>query len=209
MLAKLHSIWLIHFVLPILLALIEASGWVVLYQYVVIHFPQITILEILVWKIQPEIRKSNVSTRFNFITKWLCNKVETRKDFRFHYFWLYFVYQNFQNGYFRISLFSILFETICSKWITQHIDTKLPYQKLLLKRKERGVQNESIKSSEVLPATTSFFIFIFLPSIWTSVKELIWCLFSMLCYHVSTFNRKTLPIFSKMISFFRKFFSKL
>ena len=23
---------------------------------------------------------------------WLCNKVETRKDFRFYYFWLYFVY---------------------------------------------------------------------------------------------------------------------
>ena len=30
-----------------------------------------------------------------------------RKDFRFHYFWLYFVYQNFQNGYFQISIFRI------------------------------------------------------------------------------------------------------
>ena len=111
----------------------------------VIHFPQITILEILVCKIQPEIMNSNFSTRFNFITKWLCNKAETRKDFRFHYFWLYFVYQNFQNGYFWVSLFSILFEVICGKWITQHIDTKLPCQKLLLKRREWGVQNESIK----------------------------------------------------------------
>ena len=88
---------------------------------------------------------SNFSTRFNFITKWLCNKAETRKDFRFHYFWLYFVYQNFQNGYFWVSLFSILFEVICGKWITQHIDTKLPCQKLLLKRRDWGVQNESIK----------------------------------------------------------------
>ena len=48
---------------------------------------------------------------------WLCNKVKMRKDFGFYCFWLYFVYQNFQNGYFRISLFSILFEVICGKWI--------------------------------------------------------------------------------------------
>ena len=41
--------------------------------------PKTTILEILVYKIQ----------------------------FIIHYFWLYFVYQNFQNEYFRISLFSI------------------------------------------------------------------------------------------------------
>ena len=61
-----------------------------------------------------EITKSKIFTRFNFITKlcsqeWtcLCNKVETRKDFRFCYFWLYFVYQNFQNGYFRIILLTI------------------------------------------------------------------------------------------------------
>ena len=61
-----------------------------------------------------EITKSKIFTRFSFITKlcsqewtWLCNKVETRKDFRFCYFWLYFVYQNFQNGYFRIILLTI------------------------------------------------------------------------------------------------------
>ena len=47
-------------------------------------------------------------------------KVETRKDFRFYYFWLYFVYQNFHNGYFRISLFTILFEVICGKSILQN-----------------------------------------------------------------------------------------
>ena len=55
---------------------------------------------------QPEIMKSKIFTRFNFITK-PCSQVETRKGFRFHYLWLYFVYQNFQNGYFRISLVSI------------------------------------------------------------------------------------------------------
>ena len=61
-----------------------------------------------------EITKSKIFTRFNFITKlcsqewtWLCNKVETRKDFRFCCFWLYFVYQNFQNGYFQIILLTI------------------------------------------------------------------------------------------------------
>ena len=43
-----------------------------------------------------EIIKSKIFMRFNFITKlcsqewaWLCNKVETCKDFRFCYFWLY------------------------------------------------------------------------------------------------------------------------
>ena len=49
--------------------------------------PKILILEILVYKIQPEIMNNE----------------------------LYFVYQNFQNGCFRISLFSILFESICGK----------------------------------------------------------------------------------------------
>ena len=38
--------------------------------------PKIIILEILVYKIQPEIIKSKIFTRF--------------KDFRFYYFWLYF-----------------------------------------------------------------------------------------------------------------------
>ena len=52
-----------------------------------------------------------------FLWTWLCNKVETRRDLRFHYFWLYFVYQNFQNGYIWISLFSIFFKVICGKWI--------------------------------------------------------------------------------------------
>ena len=52
----------------------------------------------------------------SFLWKWLCNKVETRKDFRFYYFWLYFVYQNFQNGYFRISLFAIFFQS-CQLYI--------------------------------------------------------------------------------------------
>ena len=32
-------------------------------------YPKITILEILVYKIQPEIMKSKIFTRFNFITK--------------------------------------------------------------------------------------------------------------------------------------------
>ena len=61
-----------------------------------------------------ETTKSKIFTRFSFITKlcsqeWtcLCNKVETHKDFRFSYFWLYFVYQNFQNGYFLIILLTI------------------------------------------------------------------------------------------------------
>ena len=49
--------------------------------------PKILILEILVYKIQPEIMNNE----------------------------LYFVYQNFQNGCFRISLFSLLFEVFCGK----------------------------------------------------------------------------------------------
>ena len=44
-----------------------------------------------------------------------CNKVEMLKDFRFYYLCLYFVYHNFQNGYFWISLRPILFEVICEK----------------------------------------------------------------------------------------------
>ena len=66
-------------------------------------------------------RKNDLFTLFSFITKyswtWLCNKVETRKDFRFYYLWLYFVYQNFQNRYFWISLFILFFELICGKCI--------------------------------------------------------------------------------------------
>ena len=49
--------------------------------------------------------------------KWLCNKVETRKDFTFYYLRLYFVNQQFRNGYSLISVLSILFEVICGKWI--------------------------------------------------------------------------------------------
>ena len=69
--------------------------------------PKITILEISVNKIQPEIIKFKILTCFKVIQSYY-NKVETRKYFRFYYFWLYFVYQNFQNGYFQISLLVIL-----------------------------------------------------------------------------------------------------
>ena len=84
--------------------------------------PKITILEILIQKTQAEITKFKIFTRFDFIiiaqlSTWPCNKVETRKDFRFYYFWLYFVYQNLQNGYFGISLLTILFDVICGKWM--------------------------------------------------------------------------------------------
>ena len=78
------------------------------------------------------------------ILTWLCNKVETRKNFRFHYFWLYFVYQNFQNGYFRISLFSILLEVICGKWIL-----KLEYVEVVLLRCNL-VSNNYQQASKVL-----------------------------------------------------------
>ena len=61
-----------------------------------------------------ETKQSKIFTCFNFITKlysqeWtrLSNKVETRKDFRFCYFWLYLVYQNSQNGYFRIIILTV------------------------------------------------------------------------------------------------------
>ena len=60
--------------------------------------PKITILEILVYKIQPEIMESKIFTRL-LQSQPLCNKVETRGEIRFPYFWLYFAYQNFQNGY--------------------------------------------------------------------------------------------------------------
>ena len=90
--------------------------------------PKITILELLVYKSQPRILKSKIFMCFNFIVKpfhyclwtWLCNKAEMCKDFTFYYFWCYFVFQNFQNGYFRISLCTILFEdikrNICTTW---------------------------------------------------------------------------------------------
>ena len=42
--------------------------------------PKITILEISLYKIQPEIIKFKIFTCFNFITKYY-NKVEMRKDF--------------------------------------------------------------------------------------------------------------------------------
>ena len=67
-------------------------------------------------KIQPQIMKTKIFTRFNIIKNklsWLCNKVETRKDFRFNHFWLYFGYQNFANGYFQTSLGTIPFDVIC------------------------------------------------------------------------------------------------
>ena len=51
-----------------------------------------------------------------FMWAWLCHKVTTRRDFRFYYFWLCFVYQHFYNGNFQISLFHIIFEVICGKW---------------------------------------------------------------------------------------------
>ena len=68
---------------------------------------KITIGKILVYKKQPEIKKSKIFTRLNLLQShdhglisFIFNNVETSKDFRFHYFWLYFVYQNFQNGFF-------------------------------------------------------------------------------------------------------------
>ena len=66
------------------------------------------LMEILVYKIKPQITKSKIFTRFDFITKpclflwtWLCNKVETHKNFRYYYF--------------HISLLTILFQVICGK----------------------------------------------------------------------------------------------
>ena len=50
---------------------------------------------------------SHVYKNHDFVITWLYNKVETCKDFRFYYFWLYFAYRNFQNGYFLISLCTI------------------------------------------------------------------------------------------------------
>ena len=87
--------------------------------------PKITILEILVYKVQPELIKlislSIPSLVQSHVHKnmwtWLCSKVEMCEDFKFYYLWLYFIYHNFQNGYFQTSLFTIFFEVICGKWI--------------------------------------------------------------------------------------------
>ena len=57
---------------------------------------------------------------------------------------MYFVYQNFQNGYFRISLFSILLEVICGKWIL-----KLEYVEVVLLRCNL-VSNNYQQASKVL-----------------------------------------------------------
>ena len=62
--------------------------------------PKIIILEILVYKMQPEIMNNE----------------------------LYFVYQNFQNCYFWISLFSIFFEVICWKWSLTYLMDHILYQ---------------------------------------------------------------------------------
>ena len=47
----------------------------------------------------------------------LCDEVETSKNFRFYYFWLYFIIsgciQNFVDGYLQTSLRTIPFEVIC------------------------------------------------------------------------------------------------
>ena len=68
--------------------------------------PKITIPEILVYKIQPEIIG-----------------ILSFEDS--DYFWLYFIYQNFQNGYFRISLFTIFFEVTFGKWILQRFSLQV------------------------------------------------------------------------------------
>ena len=60
--------------------------------------PKTTILEILVYKIRPV---------YAFQLYYKTMFTRTRKDFRFYYFWLYFVYQNFQNGYFRIKGYNL------------------------------------------------------------------------------------------------------
>ena len=75
--------------------------------------------------------KSKIFTRFNFITK------PCSQD------WLYFVYQNFQNGYFRTSLFSILFEVICKKWMCDTVSLVLHF---FFKRKENHVVHENRKN---------------------------------------------------------------
>ena len=94
--------------------------------------PKITILEILVYKIQPEKIKSKIFTCFNFITKPCSQKnknnyscehgfvvnLERVKilDFIVSGFILYI--KIFQNGYFWISLRTILFKIIYRKWIS-------------------------------------------------------------------------------------------
>ena len=57
-------------------------------------------------------RNNKISNLYAFQLYYSCEhgfviKFEMRKDFRFYYFWFYFVYQNFQNGYCWISLFSV------------------------------------------------------------------------------------------------------
>ena len=56
----------------------------------------------------------------------------------------------------------------------QHFHTKLPYQKLMLRQIEWGVQNGPITMNGVLPAITSFFRKFYF-SLKTSYKEFIWC----------------------------------
>ena len=81
-----------------------------------------------------KIIKSKIFTRFNFITKscsqgtWFCNKVKTRNDFKFYYFWLYFVNQDFQNGYFRISLLTIIHD-FHSYYARSFLRDKTPYRR--------------------------------------------------------------------------------
>ena len=102
---------------------------------------KITILEILLHKIEPEIIKSKIfsvwtllqshvhmNEKAMFLWTWFCNRVEMLKDFWFCYFCLYFVYQNFQTGFFQISLHTILFEVICWKWIIV-VSNKIPFGK--------------------------------------------------------------------------------
>ena len=57
---------------------------------------------------------------------------------------------------------------------THHFDTKLPYQKPMLRQIEWWVQNGPITKNGVLPVTTLFFrksCF----RLWAFCKELIWC----------------------------------
>ena len=92
--------------------------------------PKITILEILVYKIQPEIMESlrvSALLQSHFVIK--LERVEK----------LEFIISGC------ILHTKISRMVICGKWITQHIGTKLPCQKLLLKPREWGVQNETIR----------------------------------------------------------------
>ena len=81
-----------------------------------------------------KIIKSKIFTLFNFITKpcsqgtWFCNKVKTRNDLKFYYFWLYFVNQDFQNGYFWISLLTIIHD-IHFYYARSFLRDKTPYRR--------------------------------------------------------------------------------